>query len=98
MLIHPFSKCYDAGKWDCLDDEELSEDEYLVSKIINRRLAFKVHRPTDADYEYLVQWEGYGPKENTWEPYDNLKDCTILMKQFPDRLRTKALRTRKGKR
>ena len=98
MLIHPFSKCYDAGKWDCLDDEELSEDEYLVPKIINRRLAFKVHRPTDADYEYLVQWEGYGPKENTWEPYDNLKDCTILMKQFLDRLRTKALRTRKGKR
>ena len=24
--------------------------------------------------EFLVKWKGYGADENTWEPYNNLKD------------------------
>jgi len=24
--------------------------------------------------KYLVSWKGYAPDEDTWEPYENLKD------------------------
>jgi hypothetical protein len=33
-----------------------------------------------SDYEYLVSWKGYGPEENTWEPYDNVAECSELGK------------------
>jgi hypothetical protein len=28
--------------------------------------------------EFLVKWEGYGSKHNTWEPEDNLYNNIIL--------------------
>ncbi|CAL4261463.1 unnamed protein product, partial [Meganyctiphanes norvegica] len=31
--------------------------------------------------EYLVQWVGWGPKFNSWEPRENLNGCEELLKQ-----------------
>ena len=88
-----------AGEdWNLSEDEPLSENEYVVGEILNRRLVFEtLDTPRDQDYEYLVQWEGYGSEENTWEPYENLKHCTKKMNEFFDQLRRKALKSRKGK-
>lgn len=81
-------------------EEALSENEFVVGKILDRRLLYKLENcvPLDEDYEYLVSWDGYDEEENTWEPYDHLKHCTVKLKEFHDRLKSKALRSRRGKR
>ena len=35
---------------------------YNVEKII------KMKRTKEGDLRYLVKWEGYGSRDNTWEP------------------------------
>jgi hypothetical protein len=32
--------------------------------------------------QYLIQWEGYGPKDNTWEPLEHLGDSTECLQKF----------------
>ena len=73
--------------------------EFVVNRILDRRLRKPDIRdiPQDGDYEYLVAWEGYGDDENTWEPYDNLKQCTLKMKEFFDKIKNRAMRNRRGK-
>ncbi|RCN38504.1 chromo' (CHRromatin Organization MOdifier) domain protein, partial [Ancylostoma caninum] len=31
--------------------------------------------------EYLIQWKGYGPSDNTWEPAKQC-DCADLIEEF----------------
>ena len=41
-------------------EEEWIVEEILDSKMMNRKLC------------YLVKWEGFGIKHNSWEPWDNV--------------------------
>lgn len=82
-------------------EEALKENEFVVEKILNRRLMFSVKDvpPQEKDYEYLVSWKGYGDDANTWEPYEHLDHCPLKVKEFHERLRNQALRARsRGKR
>jgi hypothetical protein len=78
-------------------DEGGPSDEYLVDKILERRLICKVEGyPQDEDYEYLVSWAGYTAEDNTWEPFDHMTDCSAKLQEFKDRLAsTKTTRKRK---
>lgn len=61
------------------DDEEETEAEYEVEKIID------VHFKRNGDREYLVRWKGFGAKDDTWEPADNLS-CPDLIEKFNEKL------------
>jgi Chromo (CHRromatin Organisation MOdifier) domain len=49
--------------------------EYEVERLLARR---RVGRAT----EYLVQWKGYPPEENTWERVRNLQGARKLVSEF----------------
>ena len=56
--------------------ETESEDDaqYEVEKVLHKR-------KREGRVHYLVKWLGYGDKDNTWEPEENL-DCDEKIKEF----------------
>ena len=60
-------------------------EEYLVDKIVEHRsrAAGKVRGRRKAPVkEYLVQWLGYNPEHNTWEPEDVLKNARAKVNEY----------------
>jgi Chromo (CHRromatin Organisation MOdifier) domain len=54
--------------------------EYEVERILRHRET-KVPR-RKAKLEYLVQWKGYGPEHNTWEPEANLTNAHEAVQEY----------------
>ena len=62
------------------DREAIEQDEYLVDRLIGRRIE-------KGALQYQVQWQGYSKAHITWEPASDLKrHCQSDMDEF-DRLR-----------
>ena len=70
-----------------------NEPSYVVSEIVdswwyrNPRKTFP-HRFV----QYMVGWEGYGPGENSWEPFEMIEDTAMRALQrfherYPSKLR-----------
>ncbi|KAL6738464.1 hypothetical protein Aduo_012010 [Ancylostoma duodenale] len=73
--------------------EEEGEQEYQVESIVTHLeyveafelRGYIVFNPstsngsTHSKYVYLVKWVGYDEADNTWEPEENLVDCTELL-------------------
>eukprot|EP01112_Ceratiomyxa_fruticulosa_P023317 TRINITY_DN8856_c0_g2_i2.p1 TRINITY_DN8856_c0_g2~~TRINITY_DN8856_c0_g2_i2.p1 ORF type:complete len:207 (-),score=45.19 TRINITY_DN8856_c0_g2_i2:60-680(-) len=57
------------------EDENEEEEEYTVEKILDSKI-------TSEGKKYLVKWEGYSEKDNSWEPRENLSNCPALLKKF----------------
>ena len=51
------------------------EKTYTVEKLLASRLA-------DGKKEYLVRWEGYTEKHDSWEPIENLSNLVNEMAAF----------------
>ena len=47
---------------------------YSMEEILDKRIK-------NGNAEYLISWEGYGPKENSWEPESNIY-CPVMLKNF----------------
>ena len=64
-------------------NEDNSQEEYEVKKILRQRKIQKIDKKTGRVIEvteYLVKWVGY--KNPTWEPEENLEHCHDLLKEF----------------
>ncbi|KNZ76162.1 hypothetical protein J132_11384, partial [Termitomyces sp. J132] len=53
--------------------EDKAKDQYLIEKIIDAQK--QGHKR-----QYLVQWVGYGPKQDKWLPGSELENCGALNK------------------
>lgn len=64
-------------------------DEYYVETIKDSRFNSKT-----GEFEYLIKWENYADKDNTWEPESNLK-CPDKVGEF-ERQRIERLKNENG--
>jgi hypothetical protein len=55
------------------------ELEYEVEQILDKRV---VKRRGSSRVHYLVKWVGYGVAHNTWEPEENLVNCSKLVEAY----------------
>ena len=52
----------------------VDREEYLVEEI----LAHRGDPKRKTSLEFLVKWKGYTDENNSWEPWNNLKDNSFL--------------------
>ncbi|CAI9769403.1 unnamed protein product [Fraxinus pennsylvanica] len=71
---------------------KLADGYYLIEAVRSKRIRKgKVH--------YLIKWRGWSEAENTWEPLDNLLQCSDVIDAFEESLKAeKGRSTRKRKR
>ena len=53
--------------------------QFLVDKIVKKRIR-KFGKGFQT--QYLVQWQGYPPEENTWEPISSFQDFPEILQAF----------------
>jgi hypothetical protein len=61
-------------------ESDTAEPEWMVERIVNHRWNARRRR-----FEWRVQWQGYSPADNTWEPLEHLAGCTELLADYRER-------------
>lgn len=55
---------------------------FVVGAIVAKSM-FKAVGPWGNEYQYLVRWAGYGPKDDTWEWCSNVaQNAGEMLKRF----------------
>jgi len=55
-----------------------NEPSYVVSEIVNSLWYGNSKKTFPHRFvQYMVAWEGYGPEENCWEPFEMLEDTAM---------------------
>ncbi|KAF8703952.1 hypothetical protein RHS03_06141, partial [Rhizoctonia solani] len=60
------------------------EEEYEVEGITDAK-------EQNRKWFFQVKWKGYGSKENTWEPQENLKNAEKILEKYKKEMKKKAL-------
>jgi len=55
-----------------LDENNLPEQVYIVEKILGKK------KDKSGQVRYLIKWEGYGDKDNTWEREENVLSKRLI--------------------
>ena len=53
----------------------IKNEEYEVEAILGRKVE-------NSKVKYLIKWKGYDDSDNSWEPRENLGQCTELIEAF----------------
>lgn len=61
---------------DQVEEENEQEEEYIVEKILDKKVG------TNGSIKYLVKWQNYSSKDNSWEPIEHLVECDKAMARF----------------
>ncbi|OAV84942.1 hypothetical protein PTTG_30931, partial [Puccinia triticina 1-1 BBBD Race 1] len=67
------------------------QEEWAVAEILDCRKRGK-------RLEYLIQWAGFGPEDNSWEPESNLEHAKELLQDFKTRFPHAAEKHRRSRR
>ena len=57
-----------------------SDEEYEVERILDKKIISETAH-------YLIKWKGYDISESTWEPKQNLKNCTRTLQHFEGKMK-----------
>ena len=72
QLLKPYN--HDPLRQNPLDAAIHDREEFYVDSIIKHRGSWNKRK----ELEFLVQWKGYDPSHNSWEPWSELRDNAIL--------------------
>jgi hypothetical protein len=70
-------KLYKRPETIVLPPAPLQNGDFVVERLLDRRRRY-------GKLQYLVQWKGYGPEHNSWEPERNVRHLHILIKELND--------------
>ncbi|XP_022893258.1 chromo domain protein LHP1-like isoform X2 [Olea europaea var. sylvestris] len=71
---------------------KLADGYYLIEAVRSKRIR-------KGQVQYLIKWQGWSEAENTWEPLDNLLQCSDVIDAFEESLKAgKSWSMRKRKR
>merc|ERR1712223_344046 len=81
------------GSKDKKDDDEIviesEEENYVVENVVDKRIK-------RGKVQYLIKWQGWGEKDNTWEPVANL-DCKDKIEAYEKRQKSEKERSQSNK-
>eukprot|EP00762_Andalucia_godoyi_P007283 ANDGO_01534.mRNA.1 hypothetical protein ABB37_10147 len=73
-------KTYDASRTNSIVKiAEVDTDEWLVEKIVDHLApAAKGRKKSKKDYLFKVRWAGFGPEEDSWLTFVDVRDLQAL--------------------
>ena len=77
ILLKPFTQTPQYGPVKTKPPPDLieGEEQYKVDHIVS-------HRRHKGRLSFLIQWKGYGPEEDSWEPPSNLKNAKETLSSY----------------
>lgn len=69
------------AKADSLPNPKTSKDEFEVESLVDVCYGDPC-RTGKYGLKFKVRWKGYGPSEDTWEPYEGLSNCEERIRDF----------------
>lgn len=66
------------------NEEEQSENGQMLSGEYYEVESIRKKRIRKGRVQYLVKWRGWPESQNTWEPYENVKSCGEILKDFEE--------------